>query len=355
MSFSTGLVVGKFSPLHRGHQRVIDTALAQCREVFVISYAKPEFEGCGRAARDAWIAALYPQVTRLVIDDEALAASALQAGVAPRTIPEESASEDEHREFCGWLCLSILRTTVDAVFTSEDYGDGFAAVLTRMFWLHAGVADPVRHVCVDKPREAVPISGTRLRGEPALRTRFLSDPVRASFIERVAILGGESSGKTSLARALAERLATAWIPEYGRELWEARDGALRYGDMLDIATVQIERETQAALSANRWLICDTTPLTTASFSQVMFGEVDARLRSLAERSYDHTLLCAPDIDFVQDGTRRDEAFRVEQHDWYERQLTARGIRFVDLSGSLAKRLDTAVSALRAATRGDALA
>lgn len=350
MKFAKGLVVGKFSPLHRGHQLVIDTALAQCREVFVISYAKPEFEGCGRAARDAWIAALYPQVTRLVIDDEALAELALQAGVAPRTIPDEAAPEDEHRAFVGWLCLFILRTTVDAVFTSEDYGDGFAAVLTRYFAVHAGVPVPVQHVCVDKPRAAVPISGTRLRGETGLHRRFLSDSVRASLVERIAILGGESSGKTSLAQALAEHLGTMWVAEYGRELWDRRAGELHYADMLDIATVQVERETKAAAAANRWLICDTTPLTTVSFSQVMFGKVDARLQKLAERPYHHTLLCAPDINFVQDGTRREAAFRERQHDWYVRELTSRGVAFVDVAGPLASRVDSAVAVLEAAPR-----
>lgn len=345
MTFGTGLVVGKFSPLHRGHQLLIDTALARCREVVVISYAKPEHEGCGRAARDGWIAALYPQASRLVIDDEALAQLALAAGVEPRTIPHDGAAEAEHRDFVGWLCLSFLRTTVDAVFTSEDYGDGFANALSRYFAAHAGARGPVHHVCVDRQRDAVPISGTRLRADAGLHRRFLSDPVRASLIARVAILGGESSGKSSLAQALAERLGTAWVPEYGRELWDARAGALRYADMLDIARVQVSREMQAAPRAARWLICDTTPLTTAFYSREMFRRVDERLRVLASRPYGYTLLCTPDFGFVQDGTRRDAEFRQRQHDWYVRELTGRGIAYANVTGSLARRVDMAASLL----------
>jgi nicotinamide riboside kinase len=39
-------------------------------------------------------------------------------------------------------------------------------------------------------------------------------------VRRIALLGGESSGKTTLARALAQSLGTSWVPEYGRQRWE---------------------------------------------------------------------------------------------------------------------------------------
>lgn len=49
--FGTGLVVGKFCPLHRGHQHVIATAVAACERVVVVSYTKPEYPRCGPAVR----------------------------------------------------------------------------------------------------------------------------------------------------------------------------------------------------------------------------------------------------------------------------------------------------------------
>ena len=45
-------------------------------------------------------------------------------------------------------------------------------------------------------------------------------PARPPAARRLALLGGESSGKTTLAIALAERLHVAWVPEYGRQRWE---------------------------------------------------------------------------------------------------------------------------------------
>lgn len=238
------------------------------------------------------------------------------------------------------------------MFTSEDYGDGFAEALTCYFLEHGSRRTPVHHVCVDNSRTAVPISGTRLRGDPRVRRKFLAEPVRTSLVERVAVPGGESSGKTDLAQALAERLGTEWVPEYGRELWDARAGRLHLAGMIDIATVQIEREARAAVRAERWLICDTTPLTTAFYSMEMFETVDERLQDLASRAYRHILLCAPDFAFVQDGTRRDAKFRQRQHEWYVRELSGRGIGFAVLAGSLESRVETAASVLLVASGED---
>lgn len=334
-----GLVVGKFCPLHDGHRLLLDTARAASCELIIISYMKPEHALCPRARRDAWLAALYPDATRLVVDDAELARRCRTLGVPCRTVPADDAPEAEHREFCGWLCRDMLGTTVDAVFTSEDYGDGFADALSAVF------GHPVRHVCVDKPRAAVPISGTRLREDMSLQARFLPEPVRASLVRRVAIVGGESTGKTTLAAALAARLGTVWVPEYGRELWEAKGGALTYDDMLAIGRTQVERETCAAATAVSWLVCDTTPLTTAFFSDDMFGRVDPELKALATRVYDRTFLCHPDIAFVQDGTRQNAKFRQHGHDWYVRELATRGVYVTEIAGPLEARVDAAAEAL----------
>jgi len=321
-----GLVVGKFCPLHRGHMLVIDTALAACDEVFVISYTKPEFPGCGPDKRADWLAALYPQVRALVLDDAA-------------TIPGNDAPDAVQRDFCGWLCRSVLHVSVDAVFTSESYGDGFALALSAYF------AAPVTHVSVDQARVAVPVSGTALRADPHGNRRYLHPRVYADFVQRVCILGGESSGKTTLAQALAAHLATAWVPEYGRALWEQKGGALVYDDMLQIGRQQLAHEQALAQQAHRWLICDTSPLVTMFYSRSMFDAVDPALALLAQQPYAATFVCAPDFGFVQDGTRVDAAFRQRQHAWYCAELDRRGVAYTLLEGALATRVAHAAQVL----------
>lgn len=339
MKFRAGLVVGKFCPLHRGHQLLIDTAISQCEKVVVISYAKPGFEGYDCARREVWLRSLYPELKCLTIDDDWLAQHISSGGPVPyRGVPHDDESEGIHRLFTAWLCFDVLGETVDAVFTSEEYGDGFASALTGYFAQHGIQAPPVVHVSVDKARAIVPVSGSLIRENPFRYRKFLDDRIYASLVGRIALLGGESTDKSTLAAALAQRLKTSWVPEYGRELWEKKSGALVFGDMLEIGEVQIAREEGAARNADKWLVCDTTPLTTMFYSEALFGRTDPRLTALANRRYDNVFLCAPDIEFHQDGTRQDTAFRDRQHEWYLKMLKERAIAFKLISGQLEERV-----------------
>jgi HTH-type transcriptional regulator, transcriptional repressor of NAD biosynthesis genes len=335
--FLRGLVVGKFSPLHRGHELIIGRALEECHEVVVLSYSKPELPGCEAARRDRWLTKVFPQVQHLVVTDERLRAW-VGLGDGPLEVPENDADETIHRRFCGFLCQHVLGVTVDAVFTSEDYGDGFAHELTRYFQERQPSCPTVSHLSVDRERQKLPISGTLLRQDIHAHREWLSPAVYATFVKRACLLGGESTGKSTLAEALAREFDTVHVAEYGRELWEAKAGALAFPDLRQIAEMQIQREEEAALRAKRFLFCDTSPLTTLFYSQHLFGKADPGLEQLAERRYDFTVLCAPDFAFVQDGTRQPEAFRARQHEWYLQELSRRGIPFQIVTGTVEARL-----------------
>lgn len=335
--YRRGLVVGKFCPLHLGHELVIRRAQECCDEVIVISYTKPGFVGYGREKRDAWLAARFPGVSRLVIDETSLAnlCRSDRIGEAP-VIPCDDEADNVHREFVAWLCTAILKRTVDAVFTSEAYGDGFADVLAGRF------GHPVAHVCVDRACGTIPISGTQLRTDPHRWRRYLANDVYASFVRRICVLGGESTGKTTLAQALASALETKCAAEFGRELWNERGGHLVFDDMLTIGRTQIDREEALARQANRFLVCDTSPLTTHFYSEAMFGDVAPELEKMSDRTYDLVFLCAPDFEFVQDGTRRDSEFQARQHAWHQTMLAARKMAFSLLSGPVEQRLSKAL-------------
>jgi NadR type nicotinamide-nucleotide adenylyltransferase len=330
--YARGLVVGKFAPLHRGHERLVAATRAACDEVVVLSYANPEPPGCEAARRAAWLAARFPGERTVVLTDGWLAARAPGA-----TVPADDAPDDVHRRFCAFVLRDLLAAPVDAVFTSEAYGPGFAAVLARE------LGRPVVHVAVDPARVVVPISATRIRADVHGHRAWLAPEVYASFVARVALLGGESSGKSTLAAALAAALGTTAVAEYGRERWEAQGGRLDRADLLAIALEQVRREDAALLAAHRFLVCDSTPLTTRFYAEEMFGDVDPRLAAVAARRYDVTFLCAPDFPFVQDGTRQDAAFRDRGHAWYLRELARAGVAFTELRGAV----DARVAAARA--------
>jgi HTH-type transcriptional regulator, transcriptional repressor of NAD biosynthesis genes len=334
-AYATGLVVGKFAPLHSGHVLVVERALSLCERVVVISYSNPELPGYEPERREAWLKTCFPGVIVLVVTPERLACWLV--GAVP-AIPANDASDFAQRDFVAMLCTRVLGLRIDAVFTSEAYGEGFAAHLGRRLGEPDLAPVLVHHVMVDCERRAVPISGTKLRANLWRHWSYLPPPVAHSLVRRIAILGGESSGKTTLAASLGAEFGTEWVPEYGRELWEAKEGALAYEDMVAIAREQIRREEDAARLGRAFVFCDTSPLTTLFYSLEMFGRADPELVRAAQRSYSIVLLCAPDFPFVQDGTRRDGAFRQQQHAWYEAQLATRGVRYAIARGSLADRV-----------------
>jgi len=334
-----GLVVGKFCPLHRGHERLIDFAASRCRALLVISWSQPGFAGYSAARRERWLRARFPQATIAVLDDARLAALCEQHGLPPRVLPRDDDSEQAQRDFTAWLCQHLLGGPVQAVFTGEDYGDGFAAALAGHF------NAPVQHQRLERTCDVGQASGTQLRADPHAHRQSLSAEVYAAYVQRVAFIGGESTGKTTLARVLAERMGTQWVPEYGRTLWEAQGGELQAQDLLHIAEEQPRREEAAALAAQRWLFCDTTPLVTLGYSGWMFGTAPQALLQAALRPYDLLFLCAPDIAFDQDGTRVGESFRAQQHAWYVRELQARGVGYVLLEGDLETRIARVQDAL----------
>ena len=157
-------------------------------------------------------------------------------------------------------------------------------------------------------------------------------------MKRLCLLGGESSGKTTLARALADALGTVWVPEYGRQRWEELRETLRVAVLVQVARRQIELEDEFAQRARGWLICDTSPLTTLQYCLADHGHAPPALHAMARRHYDLAVLCLPDFDFVQDGCRRDDAFRHKQHAWTETQLTLLGTKTLRVNGSVAQRV-----------------
>lgn len=170
-------------------------------------------------------------------------------------------------------------------------------------------------------------------------------PLEGRRARRLALLGGESSGKTTLAQALAAHLHTDWVPEYGRVLWERVRHTLDVDELMHVARHQVELEDEAAARRHGWIVCDTTPLTTLQYCLHDHGRAPAALHALARRAYDMTVVCAPDFAFVQDGCRRDDAFRAEQHAWTLAQLRAQGVACLVVGGAVAQRVAQVLRAL----------
>ncbi len=170
----------------------------------------------------------------------------------------------------------------------------------------------------------------------------------------VAVVGAESTGKTALARALAEQLAEhtglacTWVPEYLREWCEARDRTPRRDEQAGIARRQMAL-IEAAAQTSDVVVCDTTALMTAVYSHTVFGDdsLDAEALALHARCCQLTLLTALDLPWLADGFLRAGAHVREPVDDRLRRLLAQGgIAHSVICGQGPARLQAALDALR---------
>jgi nicotinamide riboside kinase len=170
---------------------------------------------------------------------------------------------------------------------------------------------------------------------------------------KVAVVGGECTGKTVLCQELAARLPGLWVPEYLREFVDQRGRVPLVQDQSSILAAQVEREAAAtnaaAKAALRWVACDSAPIATAIYSEMYFD--DRSLYAAAERhhaGYVLTLLTDLHLPWEPDGLQRDgPAVRIEFHTRIEAWLRARAVPYALIQGTGETRTASAVSALRA--------
>jgi len=312
--YDIGLVVGKFCPLHLGHELVINTAHAQSKQVVILSYTSKSYYPASH--RRLWLSTLYPDAIVIVPESG---------------FPDDDDEAIVHREYCRSL-LAKLGLMPDAVFGSDEYIPGFARYLSAF------------PVVVDQMRKQFPVSGTSLRNGEKDFENWTSSIVKQPLAKTVLFIGSESSGKTTLSEACAnhDSLNSSWVPEYGREMWHRRQGKLQFDDMLEIARKQVAlEETAMKLQANGFVFCDTSPLVTKFYSEQLFQKVDPELDVLATRTYDYVFLCARDFPYVDDGTRAGIEFGVKQEQYYRDNLT----NYHVVGGSVSNRVRTVFDVL----------
>lgn len=320
-----GLVLGKFAPFHHGHQLLVSRSLAETEETVVLVYDSPEVTRIPLARRAQWIRTLNP-AARVIEGKDAPSASGHDPAVM-------RLQEDYIR--------SMMPGPVTHVYTSEWYG------------AHVSAALGARDCRIDEARQLIPASGTALRTDPYAH-RHLVDPLVYRDLQRwVVLLGAESTGKSTLARALARHFDTCWVPEHGRDFWLAHkddQGRLSPEQLVALAHGHRENEETSALDANRLLFIDTDARITRHYARWYHsGRVHPALDQLAEACaarYHAVVLCDTDIPYEDDGTRAGETRRHAAQAEIIAELHATSTPFILANGPLARRVTTVANHLR---------
>lgn len=164
---------------------------------------------------------------------------------------------------------------------------------------------------------------------------------------RVVVTGSECTGKSTLARALAEHYGAPWVPEYARQFVRDSGRAPEAADVETIARGQIEGEDRLAAGAGDLLVLDTDLLSTVVYARHYFGRcppwvVDA----LEERRPDLYLLAGIDVPWVADGAMRDRGDRREEMQLlFLETLEEFDCPWLAVDGSAERRLHRAVRRL----------
>ncbi|NTW00924.1 MAG: AAA family ATPase [Oscillochloris sp.] len=324
MPITRGLTLGKFAPLHCGHQYMIETALAEVDELLIVIYDAPEVIPIPLSIRAGWLRALYPQ------------AQVIEAWDGPLEVGDTPEIRQMHEQYV------IERLKVGCIthfYSSEFYGDHMSRAL--------GAIDRR----VDTARTTISVSGTQVRADPYAWRHFVHPQVYRDLVTNVVLLGAPSTGKTTLAARLAEVFKTVWMPEYGREYWEQHqvDRRLTLEQLAELAEGHLEREEALLSQANRYLFTDTNAITTAMFSLAYHGSVAPRLAELAviaQSRYDLIVVCDSDIPYDDTWDRSGDADRQVFQKQILADLRVRHLPFLLVSGDLETRVRQ-VSALLA--------
>jgi NadR type nicotinamide-nucleotide adenylyltransferase len=171
---------------------------------------------------------------------------------------------------------------------------------------------------------------------------------------RVVVTGSECTGKTTLARALAQRLGAPWVPEHCRAYQDAKGGPLEESDVEPIARGQLAEAEAAEAPGADVLVFDTDLVSTAVYARHYYGACPAWVEEAArQRRADLYLLCAPDLAWEPDGQRDRGERREEMHRLFERELEALGAPTALVEGEGRAREENALGAVTRAraTRG----
>ena len=316
MSKRIGFTLGKYAPLHAGHQLVIDTALAEMDEVIVMIYDAPETTSIPLPIRTQWIRDLYPTVEIVAAWD-----GPTETGYTPEIIAMHDA----------YILQKVGSRGITHFYSSERYGEHVSAALGAV------------NRQVDPPRTIKPISATMIRDDAWSQRHLIAPRVYADLITRVVLLGAPSTGKSTLTAALAQHFNTVWMPEYGREYWDKHQQhrQLSHRQLLEIAKGHIVREDALWAQANRYCFVDTSALTTAMFSQYYHGAVSPKLATLAANCvgrYDVTLVCGDDIPYDDTWDRSGEVARTIFQKQIIADLTMRHVPYHLINGDIPTRI-----------------
>lgn len=165
-------------------------------------------------------------------------------------------------------------------------------------------------------------------------------------IKKIAIVGPESTGKSTITQQLAKHYSTLWVPEYARYYCAALKEPCNLQDEINMFHGQLAlEESILAIAEQDIIFCDTTFITVKIWSDEVFGETPAIvLDALPVYHYDYYLLMDIDLPWEADPLRDFPDKREHFMEVWHKELNALNARYTIVGGQ-EDRLANAITAV----------
>lgn len=281
--YSTSAVVGKFYPPHMGHAHLIQTAANLSDSVIVLVDCVPN-EKTPAKTRQSWLEEYFKDSSNITF--KSLSRPTYQS-------PEEyPGSRKEFFDY--WVKIMNAHAPSQVIIGTMDYIPHLARACNR------------EHLVFDTNRQSIGISATSIKSSPVKNFNYLLPNIKHLFSKKIALIGPESTGKTTVAKFLSKHYNCPWVPEMAKDIIDNANGELKKEDILKIAHLQRACVDSVHAQNPALCICDSDLNTTHWWAKTIhpdFADLK-KLKSMSEsENYDLTLLFSPNTPWYPDTHR----------------------------------------------------
>jgi HTH-type transcriptional repressor of NAD biosynthesis genes len=316
-------VFGKFLPFHKGHEALINFALAKCDFLTVLVCCSDK-ENISSSTRKKWIDKAFIKEKNI----EIRTFNYLESELPNTSTSSESVSK---------IWADVFKKQLpdySLLITSEEYGNFVAAFMN------------IQHIAFDIPKKIYPISATAVRNDVFNNWQYVPDSVKPDLLLKVVILGTECTGKTTLTEKLAKYFNCSFVSEAGRDII-ANSNTFTFDDLYLVATEHAKRIEKSILANSHLVIIDTDIHTTKSYSRFTFGkELEISTDIYNSNSANIYLYLNNDVKHLQDGTRLSEVERNLLDLSHRKVLKDHNIEIIEVTGDWDERFEKTVEQIK---------
>lgn len=269
-------VLGKFYPLHIGHLSLIDFAASVSEKLIVLVDNHVSYE-ISLEDRVRMIQDSFPHLE--------------VRGIQESTFQEPAESPD-FWDYWKNIINKYIPEEKESIIGSMDYVYSLAELLN------------IKPIVVDIEREGIDFSATKFRNNKKEEWHNLAPAAKALLSKKIAIMGAESSGKSTLIKRLATEFETKYVPEYGRTFAENLKRDFEEKDFIQIAQLHEKHAMALAKYSNYLFFYDTEAITTLCWEEFLINKQSQEIETIIKNQNLDLYIIVPVQDkWVDDGVR----------------------------------------------------